>query len=314
MCSNVTGNRKQETLAGVRWSPPPGAAPLGSWTHSDGNRPPARGGGDRGRPGGTESPGSTLLNEPAISDRGGTGSAAGKEVVGGERKKGTAGAGGPGRGLAARSARLPPPPAAPPPGDLPRSTPRPRESGPARPAAAAGSSLSPPRRPLPAPAPPRLTPPSAAAALAVSWARRRAGPRRRSRPKRRRVASGALGASKDFVVSKPGVSNTMSLGGSFSCVVTTGREKRPLRLRPLGKQQQTCSRPPFCNSNLPLKTDSKKREERNARLRLLRKRVGAFGGTPPSAGLGASQGACADLLGNRRREGRAVSRMRTFMP
>lgn len=52
---------------------------------------------------------------------------------------------------------------------------------------------------------------------------------------------------------------------------------RPLSWRLLYEQRGTRSAPPFCNSNLPPRNQfEKKREERNARVQLLRKRAGAW--------------------------------------
>lgn len=58
--------------------------------------------------------------------------------------------------------------------------------------------------------------------------------------------------------------------------VCDSETNRPLNRRTPVELHRTHSGPPFCNSNLTLKTNSKKREERNARVRLLRKRIAAL--------------------------------------
>lgn len=96
----------------------------------------------------------------------------------------------------------------------------------------------------------------------------------------------------------------MSPGGLVS-VFGSEEETCPLSRSLPGEQNRTHSRPPFCNSNLTLKPNSKKREERTP--------ASAYcAGAPepqaahhlPQAGGGAPRGACASLLGNRRREER----------
>uniref|UniRef100_M3Z795 Uncharacterized protein n=1 Tax=Mustela putorius furo TaxID=9669 RepID=M3Z795_MUSPF len=66
----------------------------------------------------------------------------------------------------------------------------------------------------------------------------------------RRVASGAPRFSKNLVVSKPGVSNTMSSRGLAS-LCSAVRESRKLNQRPRAEQRPARPRPPFYNSNLP---------------------------------------------------------------
>lgn len=86
-------------------------------------------------------------------------------------------------------------------------------------------------------------------------------------------------------------------------------DSRPFSQRPLREQRPTHPRPPFCNSNLPLKTNSEKRRKETPASSYCARAPEPCLAAPPPSGQRASRCACAQLLRNRPPRNVPVSRM-----